>query len=115
MNEQISVGAAAYWSPENYGETGDALYLEANASYALNDQISFSAAYGNQSIDEPNGPGSSEDDYNSWNIGGTYAMHGFEIDLRYHDSDIEATSEIGSALDESDYDSSFVATVSRAL
>ena len=35
-----------------------------------------------------------EDDYNTWNVGGTYAIHGFSLDLRYHDTDIDAGSDI---------------------
>lgn len=117
VTDQFGVGGAVYYSPENYGDTGEAIYLEVNASYTLNDQLSFSGAYGNQSIDDPDGApgGLEEDDYNTWNIGGTYAMHGFEVDLRYHDTDIEDDSDIGLTLDENNYDSAVVATISRAL
>ena len=73
------------------------------------------AHYGNQNIDEPAGPGT-EDDYNTWNIGTTFAMHGFEIDLRYHDTDIDAGDDIEAyTYGESSYDSAFVVKIGREL
>ncbi len=115
VSDQLTIGAAAFYAPENYGETGDALYLELNGSYSVSDALAFTAAYGNQSIEEPNGP-NSEDDYGTWNIGATHAMHGFEIDLRYHDTDIDAGSDIEAyTYGESSYDSAFVITIGRAL
>lgn len=115
FSDQLSVGGAVYYAPENYGDTGDALYLEVNGSYSVSDALSFTAAYGNQNIEEPAGPGT-EDDYNTWNIGGTYAMHGFEIDLRYHDTDIKSGSDIEAyTYGESSYDSAFVVTIGREL
>ncbi|MBL8535989.1 MAG: hypothetical protein JNM59_01150 [Hyphomonadaceae bacterium] len=115
LTEQFSMGGALYWAPENYGDTGDALYLEVNGEFAVSDAVSISGAFGNQNIEEPAGPGS-EDDYNTWNLGGTFAMHGFEIDLRYHDTDIEAGSNIENyTYGPSSYDSAFVVTIGREL
>lgn len=113
--DHLSVGVAAYYAPENYGDTGDALYLELNGSYTVSDALEFTAAYGNQNVEEPAGP-NTEDDYNTWNIGATHAMHGFEIDLRYHDTDIDAGSNIEAyTYGESSYDSAFVITIGREL
>ncbi|MBL8547909.1 MAG: hypothetical protein JNL81_15695 [Hyphomonadaceae bacterium] len=115
FSDQLTLGAAAFYAPENYGDTGDALYLELNGAYAMSDALAFTAAYGNQNIEEPNGP-DTEDDYNTWNVGGTYATHGFEIDLRYHDTDINAGSDIEAyTFGESSYDSAFVVTIGREL
>lgn len=115
FNDQFSAGAAVYYAPENYGDTGDARYLEINGTYSASDALQFTAAYGNQNIEEPNGP-NSEDDYNTWNIGATYATHGFEIDLRYHDTDINSGSDIEAyTYGESSYDSAFVITIGREL
>jgi uncharacterized protein (TIGR02001 family) len=115
FTEQFNAGAAIYYSPENFGETGNALYWELNAAYQINDAFAVNAAYGNQNIDEPAGPGT-EDDYNTWNIGATHAFHGFEIDLRYHDTDIDAGDDIEAyTYGESSYDSAFVITIGREL
>ncbi len=94
--EAFSIGAAGYFSPEFTGETGDALYLELNASYAFSEAFSISGAFGNQDVDDLG-------DYDTWNLGASYAVGGFEFDLRYVDTDI-------SGLDEE-----IVFTISRSL
>lgn len=115
FTEQFTAGAAIYYSPENFGETGDALYWEVNAAYQITEAFAVNGAYGNQNVDEPNGPGS-EDDYNTWNLGATYALHGFEVDLRYHDTDIDEGTDIANyAYGDSSHDSAFVFTISREL
>jgi uncharacterized protein (TIGR02001 family) len=116
--DALSIGAGVYWAPENYGDTGDALYYEINGEWTVNDQLAFSGAFGNQTIEDPDGPllVTSEDDYSTWNLGGAYAMHGFGIDLRYHDTDIDAGSDIEAyTYGEASYDSTVVLTLSREL
>jgi uncharacterized protein (TIGR02001 family) len=118
VTEQFAMGAAVFYSPENYGDTGDATYYEINGSYSVSDALAFSAAYGNQTIENPDGVagGSEEDDYNTWNLGGTYAFHGFSLDLRYHDTDIDAGSDIEDYTYGPDsYDSAVVFTIGREL
>ncbi|MGQ0533675.1 MAG: TorF family putative porin [Caulobacteraceae bacterium] len=115
FTEQFTAGAAVYYAPENYGDTGDALYLEINGAFQVTDAFAVDAAYGNQNVEEPAGPGT-EDDYNTWNVGATWGVHGFELDLRYHDTDIEAGSNIEAyTYGESSYDAAVVVTVGRTL
>jgi uncharacterized protein (TIGR02001 family) len=116
--EQISVGGGVWYSDENYGDTGEAVYWEINGSFAVNDALSFDAAYGNQSIEDPDGGpgGAEEDDYNTWNIGVSHAFHGFSLDLRYHDTDIDEGSDIEAyTYGPSSYDSAVVFTIGREL
>lgn len=94
--EGLTLGAALYYSPEFTGEVGEALYAEINAGYAFSDAFSVSGAYGSQDIDEG-------DDYTTFNLGASYLTHGFKLDLRYHDTDID------------DLDSIVNFTVSRSL
>jgi uncharacterized protein (TIGR02001 family) len=118
MTEQISVGAGIYFAPENWGDTGEATYYEINGAYQPMDALSFSAAYGNQTLEDPDGPlaVTSEDDYNTWNLGGTYAIHGFSLDLRYHDTDIDEGSDIEAyTFGPSSYESTVVFTIGREL
>ena len=118
LTEQFSVGAGVYLAPENWGDTGEATYYEVNGAYQPMDALSFSAAYGNQTIEDPDGPfgAAGEDDYNTWNVGGTYAIHGFSLDLRYHDTDIDAGSDIEAyTFGPSSYDSTVVFTIGREL
>ena len=44
VSEQFAVGGGVYYSPEYYGETGEALYYEINAAFSVNEQLEFSAA-----------------------------------------------------------------------
>jgi len=96
VTEQITFGGAVYFAPDNFGNTGEAVYYEVNAAFQPVDALSFSGALGNQSIEDPDGGpgGAGEDDYTTWNLGGTYAIHGFSFDLRYHDTDIDEGSDI---------------------
>jgi uncharacterized protein (TIGR02001 family) len=117
--DALELGAGVWYSPENFGETGSALYYEVNASYAFSDALSISGAYGNQSIDDVDGPGGADedDDYSTWNVGGTFAMHGFEIDLRYHEADIDDGDAIALAgyASEAAAEGRGVLTISREL
>ncbi|MBX9747522.1 MAG: TorF family putative porin [Hyphomonadaceae bacterium] len=120
VSERFSVGGGVYFSPENYGETGEATYFEINGTFAASDALEFTAAYGNQSIEDADGEDgvdvTDESDYNTWNIGGTYALHGFALDLRYHDTDIDEGSDIEYYTYGPDsYDERVVFTISREL
>lgn len=120
ITEQFTVGGAIYYTDENYGETGEAIYYEINAAYALSDALEFSGAFGNQSIEDADGEDgglvTEESDYNTWNLGATYAFHGFSLDFRYHDTDIDEGSDIAEyTFGPSSYDSSFVFTIGREL
>lgn len=84
--EALTLGAAAFVSNDFLNTGADSLYLEANAAYAFTPAFAISGAFGNQDVD---GSG----DYDTWNIGGTYAIHGFELDLRYHDADLTGVDE----------------------
>ncbi len=114
-----SVGAAAYYSPEFTGETGEAYYVEANTSYALNDVFALSGALGYQSIDDVSGvfPGSFSDAYVNWNAGVTYSAYGFGFDIRYFGTDIDASDDLISQAftTEARADDRIVFTIRRAL
>lgn len=119
VTDALTLGAAFYYSPENFGETGEAIYYEANVSYEFNDALKITGAVGSQSIDDVDGPGGAnlDDDYVTWNVGVTHAFHGFEIDLRYHEADIGANDPIALAgyATEQNAEGRFVLTVSREL
>lgn len=112
--ENLTVGAAAYWSPEFTLNGGDALYVEASAAYAFNDTFSVSGAFGNQSVDATGyftGPGTSTDNYTTWNVGAAAAVHGFTLDVRYWDTDEEIANFAGEVVS----DERVVVTLRRAL
>jgi uncharacterized protein (TIGR02001 family) len=76
-----TLGAALYYSPEFFGKTGDATYIEVNAASPIGDtKFSVSGALGHQYVDI--GPG-----YTTWNAGISYALtDNIGLDLRYHDT-----------------------------
>ena len=96
--EGLSVGLNLAISPEFFGETGTAVWLEASAEYAVTDSFAISAGVGQQSID-------AGDDYVATNIGGTYSAGGFDFDVRYHDTDVDSEFSDGRV----------VFTISKAL
>lgn len=114
----LSLGAGLYWAPENYGDTGESLYAEIGGAYAISERFTLDATFGVQSIEDPDGPfgAASEDEYSTWNIGAAYALDSFTIDLRYHDTGIEAGSDIEAyTYGPSSYDGAVVLTLSRGL
>lgn len=117
--EDLSLTGAAYYSPDYFGETDAGLFLELTGAYAITDAFNVSGGYGHQSIDDVDGPGpgAADGDYNTWNLGATYAFSGFTPDLRYVDTDIDTSDSVVTFAtgDESLYDSAFVATLRRAL
>lgn len=97
--EGLSLGLNAFYSPDFFGGTSTGLYVEGSASFAITDALSISGAVGQQSIDDVWGPGvgstPGEDyEYTTWNVGGTYSIAGFGLDLRYVTTDIDETDSI---------------------
>lgn len=78
----VTVGGAAYWSPDFFGASEDeATYVEANAAFAPADRWTVSGAVGRQWV-------SSDLDYTTWNLGVAYALTShLTVDVRYHDTD----------------------------
>ncbi len=91
LSEQFTVGAQLGYSPEYFGEVGESLYYELNGAFAISDALSVSAAVGTQTFDDNALAG---DDWDTWNLGVSKAMHGFNFDLRYHDTDISGADSI---------------------
>jgi len=82
-----TLGAAVYWSPDSWGADGTQTYYEFNAAYTVTDKIEISGAIGRQTFD-------GDDDYTTWNVGGTYALTDkLGIDVRYHDTNISGLDE----------------------
>lgn len=80
----LSVGVAAYYSPDFFSATNNdkALYTELNGAVTIpNSKASVSGAVGHQHIE---GPG----DYTTWNVGLGYALSDHVgVDFRYFDTD----------------------------
>ena len=82
-----TVGAAVYYTPENFNQTGKATYVELNGSMPVTDKLSVSGAFGHQSLEGPL-------DYETWNLGVGYAINDvFGIDLRYWDTNVDKADD----------------------
>ena len=82
-----TIGAAVYYTPENFNQTGKATYVELNGSMPVTDKLSVSGAVGHQSLEGPL-------DYETWNLGVGYAINDvFGVDLRYWDTNVEKSDE----------------------
>ncbi len=88
FGDAFTVGITNYWSPEFFGETGEADALEVGAEYAFGSQLfnfftpSISGLVGWQWIDEGT-------DYTYWNVGLTLGfMENWSADIRYWDTDV---------------------------
>lgn len=107
LTEKVSIGAAINYSPEFFGETGEATYIEVNGALAVSDVLSFSAAYGNQDVADVG-------DYSTFNVGATLAFNGFDLGLTYVDTD-GADDPDGFGLSETLTDGRFVVSIGRSL
>lgn len=82
-----TVGAAVYYTPENFNQTGQAVYYELNGSMPVTDKLSVSGAVGHQSLEGPL-------DYETWNLGVGYALtEKFGVDLRYWDTNVSKSDD----------------------
>ncbi len=86
--KQLTIGVTNYWSPEFFGETGDADALELSGEYAFSGKWfnffspSISGLVGWQWIDTGT-------DYTYWNVGLSLGfMENWSADIRYWDTDI---------------------------
>lgn len=91
VSDQFTLGGAIYYSPEFTGESGDAFYYEINGAFAASPELSFSGAVGFQNVDQT-GFFFGEDEYTTWNVGGTYSAMGLGFDLRYVGTDVDNVS-----------------------
>jgi uncharacterized protein (TIGR02001 family) len=82
-----TIGAAVYYTPENFNQSGQATYVELNGSMPVTDKLSVSGAVGHQSLEGPL-------DYETWNLGVGYAINDvFGVDLRYWDTNVEKSDD----------------------
>ena len=105
LTEQFTLGAGVFYSPEFTGESGDGLYYEVNGAFVVSPELSLSGAVGKQSVDT-GGFFAGEDEYTTWNVGGTYSAMGLGFDLRYHGTDVD---------DVSIYDDRVIFSIKKAL
>lgn len=75
----LTIGAQAAWSPDFFGSTGNSLWLDANAAYAIADWVSISGNVAHQFVDHGL-------EYTHWDAGVTFTVNQFALDVRYVDT-----------------------------
>ena len=83
---KLTVGAGVNYSPNFVGETGTGWYEEANASFAASEALTLTGAYGHQEVEDIG-------HYNTWNLGATYALQGFQLGLTYSGASDRAVTD----------------------
>jgi len=73
---------AAYYSPENFGQTDEAGYFTTGFKVPFEDGFTLDANIGRAEISDRFG-----EDYFDWNVGVTYALPFVDANVRYHDTD----------------------------
>jgi uncharacterized protein (TIGR02001 family) len=80
--DAFTLGTTVNWSPQFQGHTGNGWYVAGNASYALNDWVTFSSNVGHQWVDKIG------TNYTHWDLGATFTYRQFAVDVRYVDTDV---------------------------
>ncbi len=94
----FSAGAKVAFSPENFGNTGNALWLGLNGTYAFNDWLAFSANVGYVGLDDTY---YFEDSYFHYDFGATVTYGILNLDVRYVGTDSDVIDDdkvVGSAI-----------------
>lgn len=95
LTDAFGVGGSVNWDPDNKNT-----FVEGNAAFSLNDFLSVDGQVGHYAFD---GGG----DYTMWALGATASYEGFDLDLRYWDTDIGNGVDIA--------EERFVVSLSRSL
>ena len=79
------VGAKVYYSPDFFGETGDAYYIDGHLNFSLPYDLSLNTHVGHQYVADEFGSGKSLD-YTDWKVGLSKDIFGFGLDVSYTDT-----------------------------
>tara|TARA_B100001989_G_scaffold253271_1_gene239450 strand:- start:7640 stop:8365 length:726 start_codon:yes stop_codon:yes gene_type:complete len=95
--EIFSASASVNYSPEYFGDSGDAQYYALNVDVPLPHDFSLSGHVGYQEIDDNAAFG--VPDYTDWSVGLGYTYAGFDLSLQYVDTDLDEPSECADGCD----------------
>jgi len=82
----VSASVGFNYSPDFFGGSDDAYFYYGTLAVPLPYGFGLDGHFGHQDIEDNVTFGL--EDYNEWNIGLTYALWGFDLDIRYHDTDL---------------------------
>ncbi len=95
----FSTSASLNYSPEYFGDSGDAVYYAAAVDVPLPSDLTLSAHIGHQTIDDGAAFGIGDDSYTDWSVGLGYNFEGFDLSLQYVDTDLDEPGECSDGCD----------------
>ncbi|MBX2834471.1 MAG: TorF family putative porin [Micavibrio sp.] len=93
----FSTSVAFNYSPEYFGDSGNALYSAFAVDVPLPSDFTLSAHVGHQSIQDNTAFG--VPDYTDWSVGLGYNLGGFDLSLAYIDTDLDEPGECADGCD----------------
>lgn len=100
--EAFSTSVSVNYSPEYFGDSGDAFYYAAAVGVPLPNDFTLGAHVGLQTIDDEAaffGTSSPEGSYKDWSVSLGYTLSGFDLSLQYVDTDLDEPSECADGCD----------------
>ncbi len=97
----LALSTSVNYSPENFADTGEATYVAANVDVPLTFmpfETSLNGSVGHQWIDDNAKFGL--EDYMDWGIGLTSNIYGFDVGVRYIDTDLKETRDCADGCEE---------------
>lgn len=85
--DTVQATASLNYSPDYFGASGDAWYPAVNVTIPLPHNFTADANYGHQWISNNSAFGTA--DYSTWSLGLGYEIEGFNLSLKYIDTDLE--------------------------
>ena len=97
LGNGLSVGAKFAWSPENFDDTGNEIWLALNGTYEMTEWLSVSANLGYQSLDKDY---YFPEDYFYYDVGATVSYGILDLDVRYvaTSDNVGSDKVVGSAI-----------------
>jgi uncharacterized protein (TIGR02001 family) len=103
-----AVNFGVNYSPDNFGGTGDAVYLQSGLTVPVTDKLAFSVGLNYYMLEAP------IKNYVDWNVGAKLNVNNwFNVDLRYYDTDI--SSGCVNSIGRRTCDARVVVTLSRSF
>lgn len=100
--DMFSASASINYSPEYFGDSGDAVYYAAALDVPLPADFTLSAHVGHQTIDDEAtffATSNAQDSYTDWSVGLGYTLAGFDMSLSYVDTDLDEPDECADGCD----------------
>lgn len=98
-----ALSGSVNYSPNFFGDTGDAVYYATALDVPLPYDLSFTAHAGYQTIEDG-------EDYADWSLGLGYSIAGFDLSLAYYETDLDEPDECADGCD-----ARIVAGISRSF